>query len=162
MLHSVVMRYRFCHDPGALFKNLNPSFFVVQPLTNPILQGQKSLCNACGIRWKRANKYKLSSGIKKKKPEKKARHIVKTLPRRTDAERFSRFVETVESITSDDDFAGDDDDFVPNTPPERYERVYDSDSESRAASDNDRSPDDQTVAAWLYFIAQQTPQPMTA
>jgi hypothetical protein len=60
-------------------------------------EGSKSLCNACGIRWKRANKYRLSGGIRKRKHQ-----SIATLPRRPPTESnnstFNHFLETVEGI----------------------------------------------------------------
>lgn len=62
-------------------------------------EGSKSLCNACGIRWKRANKYRLSGGIRKRKhvPIAASRHHPKI---QTKNDTFNHFLETVEGTYS--------------------------------------------------------------
>jgi len=66
-------------------------------------EGSKSLCNACGIRWKRANKAKLNGGggggpKKRKSPEahKRLKQRVARFHPFGGAPEFDRFVQTVE------------------------------------------------------------------
>jgi hypothetical protein len=54
-------------------------------------EGCKSLCNACGIRWKRANKYRLSGGVRKRKPPMRAPVLLENRN-----STFSHFLETIE------------------------------------------------------------------
>jgi len=129
-------------------------------------EGSKTLCNACGIRWKRANKAKVSGAPKRPRPpgEKKLKkpprlfgspsvgnEIVSCSPEER-LQLFDHFVETVE----DEYEELTESEAVPYTDDEAAEPMEPQHS-SVFPHENDAGAAEQRAASelWLQFLASQ-------
>ena len=128
-------------------------------------EGSKSLCNACGIRWKRANKYRLSGGIRKRKhvPIAASRHQPKI---QTNNETFNHFLETVEGTYSRsrpdqthslllDEYEHETHDAVLAPASPILQSAPMTDDESEAIASETETDADRKGALFLHFFANQ-------